>query len=175
MLQLEFGESKPEKIAVKTVHNRDEKSSVLLVGNAEIECRQRTGRGRMPRLEPRQSLEKSSIVLRFRFRELSPPPLWTPRLRLVRVWVAFSSSRGHEPRCQATVTKTRRFAFHFTQWERALKSVKVKLSLEDFVHFLSFGMVERPVRGIAANFYPYLFKNSFLQRLCLLRIVTQRV
>ena len=39
------------------------KSGVLLVWNTEIECRQRTGRGRMPRLEPRQSLEKSSITL----------------------------------------------------------------------------------------------------------------
>ena len=60
MFQLEFGESKPED-SQSEQSNGDEKSSVLLVGNTEIECRQRTGRGRMPRLEPRQSLEKSSI------------------------------------------------------------------------------------------------------------------
>ena len=62
MLQLEFGESKPED-SQSEQSNGDEKSSVLLVGNTEIECRQRTGRGRMPRLETRQSLEKSSIIV----------------------------------------------------------------------------------------------------------------
>ena len=48
-------------IAVRTVHNGDKKSSVLLVWNTEIKCRRRPGRGRMPRLEPRQSSEKPSI------------------------------------------------------------------------------------------------------------------
>ena len=49
------------------------------------------------------------------------------------------------------------------------------MSVESFVHFISFGMVERPVGWIAADSYPQLFKNSFLQHVCLLRIVTQRV
>ena len=43
----------------------------------------------------------------------------------------------------------------------------------------SFGMVKRPVGWIAADFSPppppFPFKNSSLQRVCLLRIVTQRV
>ena len=49
------------------------------------------------------------------------------------------------------------------------------MSLEGFVHFFSFGMVERSVGLTAADFYPFPFKNSFLQRVCLLRIVIQPV
>ena len=51
----------PKNRSQNSPSRRRRKSSVLLVENTEIECRQRTGRGRMPRLEPRQSLEKSSI------------------------------------------------------------------------------------------------------------------
>ena len=62
MLQLELGESKPEESQSEQSKTETRKaascSSETLKSNA---CRQRTGRARLPRLEPRQSLEKSSI------------------------------------------------------------------------------------------------------------------
>ena len=54
-------------------------------------------------------------------------------------------------------------------------SKKVKNVTWRFCPFFSFGMVERSVGLTAADFYPFPFKNSFLQRVCLLRIVRQRV
>ena len=44
-----------------------------------------------------------------------------------------------------------------------------------FCPFFPFGIVKRHVGWIAVDFYPFPFKNSFLQRVCLLCIVTQRV
>ena len=61
MLQLEFGESKPEESqseqSITETRKATSCSSETLKSNA-----QRPGRGRMPRFEPRQSLEKSFIV-----------------------------------------------------------------------------------------------------------------
>ena len=54
-------------------------------------------------------------------------------------------------------------------------SMNVKNVTWRFCPFFPFGMVKWHVGWIAADFYPFPFNNSFLQRVCLLRIVTQRV
>ena len=62
MLQLEFGESKPEESQSEQCITETRKAASCSSETLKSRCRQRTGRGRMPRLEPKQSLEKSSIV-----------------------------------------------------------------------------------------------------------------
>ena len=61
MLQLEFGESKSEESQLEQsiMETRKQRLARLKHSNQMYD---RTGRGRMPRLEPRQSLEKSSIA-----------------------------------------------------------------------------------------------------------------
>ena len=54
-------------------------------------------------------------------------------------------------------------------------SVEVENVPRRFCPFFTFGIVGWCVGRIAADFYPQLLKNRFLQPVCLLRIVTQLV
>ena len=62
MLQLELGESKPDESQSEQFKTETRKAAPCLSETLKSNVGQwRTGRGRMPHLEPRQSLEKSSI------------------------------------------------------------------------------------------------------------------